>query len=178
MSSLPSSPWRFLFCFFTPLSASPRPQWWANICVKRWERCPGQGKETQLLLQEMILSFFFFFPPKSLQSWFPTDAAAFFFFVSRFQRVEPEEVGLEGIPVTAHSNATVFVFTLRLVTLCPAALTPPVCGSRRGSGGEGEQGGWCRRCCALKTRETKDQRLRLDFTRRTVALIHRGHRSC
>lgn len=171
------SPWRFLFCFFTPLSASPRPQWWPNICVKRWERCPGQRKETQLLLQEMILSFFFFFPPNHCRADFQLMMQSFFF-VSRFQRPEPEEVGLEGIPVTAHSNATVFVFTLRLVMLCAAALTPPVCGSRRGSGGEGERGGWCRRCCALKTRETKDQRLRLDFTRRTVALIHRGHRSC
>lgn len=96
MSSLPSSPWRFLFCFFTPLSASPRPQWWANICVKRWERCPGQGKETQLLLQEMILSFFFFFPPKSLQSWFPTDAAAFFFFRFTFSACRAWRGGLGG----------------------------------------------------------------------------------
>lgn len=112
----------------------------------------------------------FLFPPQ-ISAELISNRCCSLFFVSRFQRPEPEEVGLEGIPVTAHSNATVFVFTLRLVTLCAAALTPPVCGSRRGSGGEGERGGWCRRCCALKTRETKDQRLRLDFTRRTVAQI-------
>lgn len=79
MSSLPSSPWRFLFCFFTPLSASPRPQWWANICVKRWERCPGQRKETQLLLQEMILSFFFFSPPNFCRADFQLMLQPFFF---------------------------------------------------------------------------------------------------
>lgn len=58
-------------------------------------------------------------------------------FSSRFPRPEPDWEGLEGIPVTAHSSATVFVFTQRRVVPLSARLTVR---NEAGSGGEGA--GW------------------------------------